>query len=176
MQALEYVKHHPYIVGAGVFGIGLLWLLTRGSGGASSTDAGLAGAYYGAVAADRTAAMNEQIATTNANAAVNLAQIQAGAYTTVQSKWADTSLATTQSNNEAAAQVAPYALTSQYLNVLGAVASAPPTVTTKSSSGFFGIGGGTKQIVTPNPNAAAAGAALSGFSIDSILNGFLPGH
>jgi hypothetical protein len=176
MKILEYVKHHPYVIGAGVFGLGLLWLLSRGSGSSGATDAGLAGAYYGAVAADRTAAMNQQIATTNANAAVALAGIQADAYTHVQDKWADTSLATTISNNEAASEVAPYALASQYIGTLGMVASAPPTVTTKSSSGFLGIGASTKQVVTPNPNAAAAGAALTGFGFDSLLHGYLPGH
>lgn len=173
MQALEYVKHHPYIVGGTIFAIGAIYLISRGSGSQQSTDVGLASAYYGAVAADRTAATQQQIATTNANAAVDLATIQADAYTHAQDTWAANSLAVTQSNNAAAEAVAPYALTSNYINALAGVATQPGTTTTHTSSGFFGIGGGSSTSYTPNPNAVAASAELSN---PNFLNGFLPGH
>lgn len=176
MNVLGYVKEHPYLIGGAVFAIGALYLFSRGSGGQSSTDAGLAAAFYGAQAADSTNASNQVIATTNANAAVDLAQIQADAYTHVQDTWAQTSEYTTDSNNAAAVAVAPYALTSQYIQSLAQVASLPGTTTQHSSSGFFGIGGGSSTTYTPNPAATAAGNTLNNFNPDTFLNGFLPGH
>jgi len=167
---IEYAKSHPWIVGGVVFIIGLWWIMSRSA--SAPSDGGLGAAYYGAVAADRTAVTQQIIAQTNANAAVNLAQIQAGAYTGVQTKWADTQLAMTQSNNAAKTATAPYALASEYIGALSYVASQPGTVTTKSSSGFFGIGGGTKQTYTPNPNAAAASSAL----VNTDFFGYLAGH
>lgn len=172
MNVLSYAKEHPYIIGGGVFALGLLWLLSRGSGGSSSTDAGLASAYYGAIAADKQAATQQIVAQTNANAAVTINQAQADAYTHVQDTWAETSLGQAQINADAATSLAPYALSAQYIGALTDIASQPGTVTTKSSSGFFGIGGGTKQVYTPNPNAAAATDLLSHFN----LNGYLPAH
>lgn len=174
MKIIETVKEHPYLVGGAVFVVGIFFLMSRGSGASSgATDAGLASAYYGAVAADRTSAMNEQIATTNANASVDLAQIQADAYTHVQDTWAATSEYTTDSNNAAAIATAPYALTSQYIGALATVASKPGGVTTSTDNGFFGIGGGTSQTYTPDPAAVAAGNMLTNFG---NFNGFLPGH
>lgn len=172
---LEYAKSHPYIVGGGVFAIGALFLIMRGSGGSSqqsSTDAGLAGAYYGAIAADKTAAAQEQIATTNANAAVDLGQIQADAYTHVQDTWAAVSQNATDSNNATTVATAPYALASDYIGALATVASKPGTTTTSTDNGFFGIGGGTSSTYTPDPAAVAAGNTLTG----GLFNGFLPGH
>lgn len=172
MQIVETIKQHPYIAGAAVFGIGFLWLMSRGSNGASSTDAGLAGAYYGAIAADKTAAAQMDIAHTNATAAVAINQQNTTAATTIQGKWADTSLATVQAQSDAATAIAPYALQGQYIATLGAIASQPGTVTTKTSSGFFGIGGGSKQVYTPNPNAAAATSLLANY--DPL--GFITSH
>lgn len=167
-DAWNWIKSHPWIIGGLIFVVGLWWIMSR-SGGSGATDAGLAAAYYGAVSADRTSVTNQIIAQTNANAAVSLAEIQYGAGERVQSKWADTQLAMVNSNNAAL----PYRLASQYVETLGYVAAQPGTVTTKKNSGFFGIGGGTKQVYTPNPHALAASEALTDLD---FLQGFLPGH
>lgn len=172
---LEYAKHHPYIIGGGVFAIGALFLIMRGSGGSSqqsSTDAGLASAYYGAISTDKTAAAQEQIATTNANAAVDLGQIQADAYTHVQDTWADVSSSATESNNATAIATAPYQLASNYISALAGVASKPGVTTTSNDSGFFGIGASSSSSYTPDPAAVAAGNTLT----NGNFFGFLPGH
>ena len=171
-EAWGWIKSHPWIVGGIIFVLGLWWIMSR-SGGSGATDAGLAAAYYGAVSADRQSVTQQIITQTQANAAVALAGIQADAYKGVQTKWADTQLAMTQSNNAAATAGAPYALAARYVDALGYVAAQPGTVTTKKSSGFFGIGGGSKQVYEPNPNAQAALGALTNFD---DLFGFLPGH
>lgn len=171
---LEYAKSHPYIVGGAVFAIGALFLVMRGSGGGAqqASDAGLAGAYYGAIAADKTSAAQEVIATTNANAAVDLGQIQADAYTHVQDTWADVSNNATESNNAAAIATAPYQLASQYIGALASVASKPGVTTTSNDSGFFGIGASSSSSYTPDPAAVAASNQLT----SGWFNGFLPGH
>jgi len=173
-DAWGYIKSHPWIIAIAVFVLGAFWIMSR-SVGSGATDAGLAAAYYGAVSADRQSVTQQIITQTQANAAVALAGIQADAYTGVQTKWADTQLAIRQSDNAAATAGLPYQLASQYIGTLGELASTPPTVTTQKSSGFFGIGGSSKQIVTPNPTAVAANQALLGFDFD-FMQGFLPGH
>lgn len=174
MDALGYVKSHPYLVGGGIFVVGLAFILMRsGSGGgqAGGTDAALGQAYYGALAAQSHDAAAVQLATIQSQGSVATTQIQADAATAIQTKWADTSVQQTTLNNQAAIAMAPYATENELIATLGQIAQLPPTVTTKSSSGFFGIGGGSKQIVTPNPAATNASNILS-----SYINGLYAGH
>ena len=110
--------------------------------------------------------------TAGAAAAVDLAHIQAHAYTHVQDTWPSVSSAATASNNATAIATAPYHLASDYIGALAGVASKPGSTTTSSSNGFFGIGGGTSTSYTPDPAAIAAGNQLT----NGNFLGFLPGH
>lgn len=172
MNIVGTIKDHPVEVGLGVFAVGFLLLMMRGSGGsAQSSDGGLGAAYYGALAQQSQDSTALAITQSNNTAATAQTQIGADAYTSTQNTWASTTLAETNSNNQAAISMAPYATESQLIAALGEVAQTPPTVTTSKSNGFFGIGGGTKTTVTPNPSATGAASALQ-----SLINGFNAGH
>lgn len=172
MDIGAYVKQHPVAIGVGVFVLGVGFLLLRGSGGGGgSTDASLGAAYYQALSQQSQDSTALAIAQTNATASTAQTQIAADTYTSAQNTWAATNLATTQANNQAAIDMAPYATEQELIATLGSVASLPGQTTTKHSNGFFGIGGGTSQVYTPNPAATSAAEQLS-----HLLSGFHVGN
>lgn len=165
---IEYVKHNPVVGGLGVFAIGLAVLYFLGFFKSAPADNG-AGAYYAATVADATSGNQLQSDYVNAAAATAQAGIAADAYATVQSKWADTQLAITNSNNDVAPTLAD-AQTEQYL-IGGLTQLAGQTQTVQSkNNGFFGIGGSKSTTVAPTPLATSSGDALATLLHNMELN------
>lgn len=170
-QAGDYLHKHPVMIVGGVLALYVAWNLLRGGGGGGDTSG--AAAFYQAQSAD--AISGNQLQATQIAAQAQTAQVldTNAANVTIQGHWADTALAETTSNNQAAVSMAPYAVESNLISTLGQVASLPPTTTTKSSGwNFLGIGSqSTSTTVHQNPNAGAAGSAL-----DQLATGLYPQH
>lgn len=178
MKILEYAKSHPYVVGGGVFVLGALFLLSRGGGGSQQgggTDAALGQAYYAALAAQSHDSAAVQVAQIQADSGTAQTQLTTGAATHIQDTWAATNLAENAQNNQAAIAMAPYATEQELIATLGQVAQLPgSTVTnTSHSSGFFGIGGGSKTTTTYVPNPAAQGASNT---LADLINSLYAAH
>jgi hypothetical protein len=171
---LKLAQQHPVETGLGVVAVGVLLWLMLGQGGGSSASSGqaqLASAYYGAQSADAQAGDAVQIATINAQAATTQALASDATQSGVNSTWASTDLAEVQSNNASAATLAPYAVQSQAVGALTSALQAPNVVSTKQTAGFLGFGRGSSTTVSPNPIAINASAELAG-----LINGFNAGH
>jgi hypothetical protein len=160
---VAYAENNPLIAGVAVFGIGFVVLYFLGyfkPAPAQSTDSGGASAYYSAVTADAVAGNQLQMATVNATAATDIAQITADTSVTNNHTWADTQLAEANGQNSVTIATAPYSFYNSLVQVLGGVASKPGATTTKTSNGFLGIGGGSSSSYTPDPAATIAASQL----------------
>jgi hypothetical protein len=171
IPGLAYAEKNPLVAGVAAFGIGFVVLYFLGffsPKAAASTDAGGASAYYSAVTADAVSGNQLQMATVNATAATDIAQITADTSITNNHTWADTQLAEQNGSNAVQLTLAPLAAkTSIFQNIitnLGGIASKPGTTTTKNNNGFFGIGGGSSTSYTPDPAATIAAAQLDQLS------------
>lgn len=179
MDIVKTITDHPYIIGGGIFVLGVLYLMSSGSGGQDqATDAGLAAAYYGAISADKQGQTALAMAQTQANAAVVINQQNTDAYVHTQNLWSENSLAQAELESDTAKYLAPFNLQSQYIGTLGQIAQLPGSYETvkSGSSGFFGLFGGSKESTVYKPNPNAAGAANALYSLNSGFMGFLPGH
>ena len=184
-KAISYVKENPLIIGAGVFGIGAIYLLSRAGGGGNAAgqvaqaNSTATAAYYAAESAQGTSGNQLMQTQIEANAATAIAQIQAGTSTTNNTTWANADVTQTLSNNQTAVTIAPIqaqATTAQDLiGSLTQVAELPGTTTTSNSKsdGFLGIGGSNKTTTTTTPNPAAAAASSELASLESF---FYPSH
>lgn len=166
-----FAQSHPVAIGVGVFAIGGLFLLMRGRSSAPAPNTAGVDSYFAAQAAQSQAGAAIQIATLETAAQTAQTKTLADASVANNTTWANADVSMTQSNNQASMAAAPYAFESQLVDALATVAATPGTVTTSKSSGFFGIGGGSKQNVTFSPASIQAGNLLSSFA-----NGFYPGH
>ena len=174
MSAWDWIKSNPLVVAGGVFFVGLVFLLSRG-GGNSAGDGG-AGAFYAAQAASKTSGDQVLLAQIAANAQTAQSTAYFQTQKEINSMWAGNQLSLADKNNAAAVALAPFNLRALYLQTTAEIARIPPvtqtTTSSKSKSGFFGIGGGTKTstqtTVIPNP----AWDFLSGFDdfFDDMLN------
>lgn len=161
MKIGAWIKEHPYETAAiAVGGLGLLYFMGL-FGGGSSGGSNNAAAYYAAQAAQTQSGNQLQETQIAAQASTTQALAADYANTTNATTWANAAVTENQSNNQAATAMAPYGLESSLISGLTQVASLPPTVTTKSSSGFLGIGGGSSQVSTPNPASMSAAAYLN---------------
>ena len=170
---VSYVKANPVVGGLGVFVVGLAILYFLGFFKKAAPADNGASAYYAATVADAQSGNALQLGYVNAAAATAQAGIAADAYTTVQTKWADTQLGITQNNNSTALAVAPYQVEGNLISALGSVAGQTVSTTSQSSSnGFFGIGGGnsTKTTVAPTPLATSSADALTQLLHNMELN------
>lgn len=155
MNVLQWAKDHPLLIAGGVFFVGLLLLMGRGSGGG---DGGMS-AFYAAQAAQKQSGDAVMMAQIAANAQTTLGGRYFDAQENINNKWADTQYATAQANNATAVQLAPYQAQAAFFRTVSDIANAPPitqtTTQTKQSSGFFGIGAKNKTTtstqVLPNP-------------------------
>lgn len=174
--AKKYPTETAIIAGVGV--LGLLYVFGFFGGGSSGggSNAAADAAYFSAQSAQAQAGDAVQVAQIQANASTAQAAIAGNVSTTNNTTWANADLSTTENNNQAATAVAPFAAQETLYNDLASIAAQPPIVTTKSSSGFFGIGASTKQSVTPNPSATNASDLLSQLITENTGNGFIAGH
>jgi hypothetical protein len=183
-KVISYVKSNPLVIGVGLFGIGAIYLLSRGSGGAAAGQIAQANstataAYYAAESAQGTAGDQLAMAQINANAATSIAGIQAGTSVTNNTTWANADVTQTLSNNQTALAIAPVQAQAQtaqdLIGSLTQIAELPATTSTSTSKdgGFFGIGGGSKTTTTTTPNPAAATATAQLASLESL---FYPSH
>lgn len=177
MNALEYAKSHPYIIGGGVFVLGALFLLSRGGGSSSGsgTDAALGSAYYAALSAQSHDSAAVQVAQIQATSGTAQTELTTGAATHIQDTWAATNLAENAANNQAAIAMAPFATEQELIATLGQVAQLPGTTSTstKSNSGFFGLFGGSKSTSVYTPNPAAQGASDT---LGDLIHSLYAGH
>jgi hypothetical protein len=173
----ELAKKHPaesavVVIGGGVV---ILWLLGFFSSGSSSsaggTDPNLASAFYAAQAQEAASGNALQTQEVNATAATAIAQIQGNVATTNATTWANTDLAMTQSNNQAATAGAPYAVEQSAISAFAQIAALPPVTTQTKNSGFLGIGASKNITQTPNPIAINASQNLS-----TLINGLYASH
>lgn len=176
-SGVKWVGDNPVIAGGGIFALGILGLWATGffspsaaASGATDNSAAV-GSYYDAVNADAQANAAEVIAHDQTTAATAQAQIGADAYTQTQTLWANTSLAVTNSNNNAAIASLPFAEEEEIVSTLGQLASLPGLTTAEKDDGFLGIGGGSSVTTTPNP---VAGNAANG--LFQYLDGHVVGH
>lgn len=160
---IDAIKQHPVVGGIAVFGIGfvVLYMLGFFRPAQASTDAGGAAAYYSAVTADAVSGNQLQMATVNANAATQIAQISADTSTTNNTTWANTQLAEANGQNAVTIATAPYSFYNNLVGTLGNIAAKPGGVVTSTDNGFFGIGGGTSSSYVPDPAAVSAADQLS---------------
>jgi hypothetical protein len=177
---LSVIKEHPVeaLLLGGVALVALYYLFA-GSGGSSNPNAAVDAAYFQATAQQAQAGDALQAVQIQTQGQTDLATIAANASQANNTTWANTDLSITQSNNQAATAAAPYAAEESLYNALEGVASLPgstETVTSKST-GFFGLGGGSKTTSTyvPNPAATAAGSELASLVNYNINNGFYAG-
>lgn len=166
MQIIEWAKEHP--APAIIGGLVIVWGLSRvltGSSGSNAGNANSAAAFYAAEAAQAQAGDAVQIAQIQAQSQTAQTLIAGATSVTNNTIWAQTDLATTQSNNAAAEVIAPIqaqaSVNNNLINTLGTVAQLPgQTITSTShSSGLFGLFGGDSTSTQYVPNPAAVSAA-----------------
>ena len=162
---LEYAGKHPLIVGAGVFVgglvvLGMLGVFSSGSGQAPSGDASEVQGYFAAESAQAQAGDQVDIAAITTQGATQQAYLNDNASMNINSTWATAQTSMNASNNAAALAAAPFQVQTAIAGALGQIASAPPTTVTNSSSssGFFGIGAGSKTTTSVIPNAGSSQA------------------
>lgn len=162
MDVVNWASHHKPLAigGAVVIVLGFLYLMRGNSTAASSGDSG-ASAYYAAQSAQAQAGDAVQIAQIQAQAGTAQLGIASSASVTNNTTWANTDLAETQSNNAVAPALAQYGYQTSAIEALAGVASTPGSTvsTTKKSSGFLGIGGGSKTTTSYVPDPAAVNAS-----------------
>ncbi|MBK8189090.1 MAG: hypothetical protein IPK79_01390 [Vampirovibrionales bacterium] len=154
MDILGFAKSHPLWIAGGIFIVGLLFLMGRGGGGGSG-DGGM-GAFYAAQNASKVSGDQVAIAQIQANAQTSIATGYFGSQKDINTIWASNQLASTQIQAQTAKDLAPYQVKAAYLQTVQQVASQPvqTTTSTKSSSGFFGIGAKSKTTTSVIPNPA----------------------
>ena len=177
---IAFAEKHPVPTGIGVVVVGLImiYVLTpKGGGGGTNTasDAAAASAYYAASSAQAQAGDAVQMAQIQANAATTIALGSDAASVTNNNTWSATNQAENADNNATAITLAPFAVQSQAVAALNTAAQAPniTTVTHSTDNGFFGIGGGSSNTTTVSPNPVAVNAIDE---LNTLINGFHPGH
>lgn len=174
-KVISFAKEHPAQVAllAGVAVLAVFYFM-GGSGssnsGQASQEAALQNAYFQAEAIQAQSGASIQNTNTKAAAAVAINQQNVGASTANATTWASEATAVNASNNAAATAALPYATEDQLIGALANVSSQTQTTTSKSG-GFFGIGGGSKQVTTSTPAAISASNYL-----DELVNGLYAGH
>lgn len=153
MDIMGFISKHPLWIAGGVFIVGLIFLMSRGGGG--SGDGGMA-AFYAAQAASKTSGDNVMLAQIQANAQTAIATGYFASQKDVNTLWANQQLEKTKVQGQTALALAPYQAQAAYLQTVATIANAPvqTQTTTKSSSGFFGIGAKNKTTTTVVPNQA----------------------
>lgn len=177
-QIGTFAKAHKVEAGiiAVVGGLGVLYFLramsSSTSSGQTQDDGSAAAAYYAAESAQAQAGDALQATQIQANAAVDINGQNTQADTTDNSTWATTNLATTNADNANAISLAPFEETETLYAALASIASEPGITSTNvnKSSGFLGIGGGTKASSTTVPNPAATAAATALENLLSVGN------
>lgn len=175
------IKAHPLeatLLG-GVAVIALLYFFGSSSSGSSSgasDEAAQQAAYFNAENIQAQTGAAVQIAGINANASTAQTQLNDTASTTINSTWATTDLAETNSNNQTATSALPFAAESNLVDALAGIAGQTTTTTsqTGASSGFFGIGSSpakSTSITTSTPAAESASTYL-----EELANGNFVGN
>jgi hypothetical protein len=150
MNAMAWIKANPLKVAGAVVLVGILFLMGRGGGG--SSDGGM-GAFYAAQNASKVSGDQVMIAQIAANSQdrIGLAYIEAQRY--LGTTYAATQVSTAQIAANAAVQIAPYQVQSQYLDTVAQIAAMPAqtvTTTTKKKK-LFGSSKSSTTTVIPNP-------------------------
>jgi hypothetical protein len=179
-RVFSWIKSNPVMAAAIAVGtLAVLYFMgffgSSASSSQASSDAATAASYYAAESAQGVAGDELQAEQINAQATTAQTLIGASADVSNNQTWAATDLAMNQSNNQAAMSVAPIAEQESLISTLGNVAALPPvtTTTSKTSSGFLGIGAGssTNVSVQPNPISLQATQLLN----EVAANGFNAG-
>lgn len=149
MKIWEWVKSNPLIVAGGVLFVGVLFLMGRGGG---ASDGGMS-AFYAAQNASKVSGDQVAIAQIQANSYDRVGLAYIDAQKSINSTWASAQLSGYQIQANAAVQLAPYQVQSQYLQTVAQVAAIPPTTvtTTTKKKKLFGSSSSSTTTVIPNP-------------------------
>ena len=158
----EFFNKHP--IESAILGvvtlIALYYAFRPAPSSGNADQAALQNAYFQAEGLQAQSGAAIQIANINAGRDTAIATLAADVSKTNATTWANENTAITESNNQTAVAAFPYQLESSLIGSLTTVAGQTQT-TKKSSSGFFGIGGGSKEITSPTPGALSASQYLS---------------